>query len=393
MLLVHGLAADPERRRDLRPRPPLAHGALDLAGFEAVGERAQRDDGGEPLRRIARDRLLLGGNECHASTVVDNFLLVNFGCYKRISHLSDPREYARGELMKRVVAIALLLFCWVFPASALADDERIVIVGDVLVDRDETTGDILVADGDVTVRGTVDGDIFVADGDVTIRGEVKGDVVTFAGTAILGRRAHVEGDLAYGDKKPQVASGAQVDGDIEKFKAEDFSGGALALQIGIWIAATVSLFVLGLILLLLFPKAADAVGRSGKGMSLLVGLVAIILIPLIAILSLVTLVGIPLGVILLLLIVPLCAIGYVAGAFMVGRLVSKKGKRILTFVIGLLILRVLALIPFLGGLVSFLALLMGLGALLHRRAARPQVADLQNSLQEQGVSAIQRGRW
>ena len=266
--------------------------------------------------------------------------------------------------MKRALAIALLLFCWVFPASALADDERIVILGDVLVDRGETSGDVLVADGNVTVRGTVDGTIIVGDGDVTIRGEVTGDVVTAAGTAILGRRAHVEGDLLYGDKEPQVASGAQVDGDIEKFKAEDFGGGALALQIGIWIATTVSLLLLGIILLLLFPKAADAVSRSGKGISLLVGLVAIILIPVIAVVSLVTLIGIPLGVILLLLLVPLGAIGYTAGAFIVGRMVSKKGARILAFIIGLVILRVVALIPFLGGLVSFLALLMGLGALL-----------------------------
>ncbi|HUR85265.1 MAG TPA: polymer-forming cytoskeletal protein [Solirubrobacteraceae bacterium] len=266
--------------------------------------------------------------------------------------------------MKRVVVIALLLFCWVLPANALADDERVVILGDVLVDRGETTGDIFVADGDVTVRGTVDGNIFVGDGDVTIRGTVTGDVFTAAGTATLGRRAHVEGDLNYGDKEPQVASGAQVDGDIEKFKPEDLGGGAIALQIGVWVAFTVSLLLFGIILLLLFPRAADAVARSGKGKSLLVGLVAIIVIPIIAVVSLVTIIGIPLGLVLLLLLAPLWAIGYSAGAFMVGRLVSKKGARILAFVIGLLILRVIALIPFLGGLVSFLAALMGIGALL-----------------------------
>lgn len=266
--------------------------------------------------------------------------------------------------MNRIVVIALLLLCWVLPASALAADERIVVVGDVFVDRDETTGDILVADGDVTVRGTVDGSILVADGDVTIRGEVTGDVFTAAGTAILGRRAHVEGDLVYGDKEPQVASGAQVDGDIEKVKPEDLSGGAIALQIGLWIAFTVSLLVLGIILLALFPKAADAVTRAGKGKSLLVGLLAIILIPVIAVLSLVTIIGIPLGVVLLALLVPLWAIGYSAGAFLVGRLISKKGARILAFVIGLLVLRVLALVPFLGGVVSLLAALLGIGALL-----------------------------
>ena len=119
--------------------------------------------------------------------------------------------------MKRIIVIALLLLGLVLPASALAKDrnERIVIVGPVLVDRGETTSDVVVADGDVTVRGTVNGDVIVADGDVTVRGRVTGDVVTLAGTAILGRRAHVEGDVQYADKKPQVSPGAQVGGDVK----------------------------------------------------------------------------------------------------------------------------------------------------------------------------------
>ena len=47
------------------PRPAVDDGPLDLPGLEPVGEPAQRDDGGEALGRIARDRLFLGGYECH----------------------------------------------------------------------------------------------------------------------------------------------------------------------------------------------------------------------------------------------------------------------------------------------------------------------------------------
>jgi hypothetical protein len=273
--------------------------------------------------------------------------------------------------MKRTAVIALLLFCWVLPASAWAagPKERIVVLGDVVVDRGQTTKDVVVADGDVTVRtaGTVDGDLVVADGDVTIRGHVTGNVVTFAGTAILDRRAHVDGDLLYGDKKPKVAPGAQVGGDVKKFKAEDFSGGAIALSIGIWVAVTVSMLVLGLILLALFPKAADAVARAAKartGRAALLGLLTFFLIPIVGIIALITVVGIPLGAGLLLAVLPIYGLAYTASAFVVGRLVSEQGTRIVAFVIGLLILRVLALVPFLGGLVWFLATILGLGALL-----------------------------
>ena len=268
--------------------------------------------------------------------------------------------------MKRIAVIALLLFCWVLPASALAaeDDERITIVGDVLVDSDETTSDIVVVDGNVTVRGTVDGSIIVADGDVTIRGNVTGDVVTFAGTAILGRRANVEGDLFYGDKEPQVASGAQVGGDVEKIDAGDVG---LGLSIGVWIAVTVSTLLLGLLLLLLFPKAADATARTlkaRKGMVALTGVLAFILLPVIGVVLLVTVVGIPLGVGLLLALLPLYGLGYTAGAFLVGRLILSKSSRIVAFLVGLVILRALAIVPFLGSLVWLIATILGLGALL-----------------------------
>jgi cytoskeletal protein CcmA (bactofilin family) len=271
--------------------------------------------------------------------------------------------------MKRIVFIALLLLCWVLPSTAFAADAkvRIVIEGDVLVDRGQTTKDVYVADGDVTVRGRVDGDIVVGDGDVTIRGDVTGDVLTFGGRATLGRRAHVEGDLRYGQDKPVVSPGARVDGDVKKLKPDDVGGGVLSFALAVWVAVTVSMLLLGLILLLLFPRAGEAaarVGRTRKGRALLVGLLTLIVIPVIGVLALITVIGIPLGATLLLLMLPLWAISYVTGSLVVGRMIKKTGGALLAFIIGLVIVRVLALVPFLGGLVSFLTALLGLGALV-----------------------------
>ena len=269
--------------------------------------------------------------------------------------------------MKRLL-IALVLLCTLAPAApALAADdakERIVLVGSVLVDRDETAGDVVVVDGDVLVRGTVDGDLVVVDGDVTIRGTVTGDVVTLAGTATLGRRARISGDLVYFDKEPVVADGARVAGDRKKFDGE-FKGVGTAVAIGFWVAVGLSMFVLGLLLLLLAPRAGDAVAATAKarwGISIPVGIAAIILLPIIAVLACVSIIGLPLGIVLGLLLVPLAAIAYVTTAFVVGRLVI-KGARIPAFVVGLLIMRALAIIPFAGGLIGLLAVIFGLGVL------------------------------
>jgi hypothetical protein len=268
--------------------------------------------------------------------------------------------------MKRIALIALLLFCCVLPASAYgaSSNDRVVVIGDVLVDRGQTAADVYVADGDVTVRGTVDGDLVVGDGDVTIRGKVTGDVVTLAGTAILGRRAQVEGDVVYADNRPKIASGSKVGGDIKKIDAGDVG---IGVHIAVWAAVTLSTFLLGLLLLLLFPKAADAIARSLKtktGMSALTGVLAFLLLPLIGVGLLLTILGIPLGAGLLLALLPLYGLAYTVSAFAIGRLILKKTPRILAFIVGLVILRGLAIVPFLGPIVWVVATVLGLGALL-----------------------------
>ncbi len=271
--------------------------------------------------------------------------------------------------MRQSLLVALLAICCLLPAAtASADatsdgDDRIIVVGSTLVDREETAGDVWVGDGDVTIRGTVTGDVVVVDGDVTIRGTVEGNVVTLAGQATLGRAGRVEGDIIYADKEPVQTPGSQVGGDVEKFDVGDAGIlGAIAWLIGI----TVSMFLLGLILLLLAPRAADAVARTAKAKPLAsfgVGVLGFFLIPIIAVAALFTVVGIPLGIILLLLIIPLLAISYVTAAFALGRRIL-KGARILAFLVGLVILGLLSLIPIAGGLIGLLATMFGLGLLL-----------------------------
>jgi len=135
----------------------------------------------------------------------------------------------------------------------------------------------------------------------------------------------------------------------------------------IWVAYTVSTLILGLILLALFPRALEAaavaalakVGSSiGWGLALFFGL------PLLGILLLVTVVGIPLGIAVLLALWLVYTIGYTAALVVVGRGVVKLPRsRFLAFLAGWGIMRLLALIPFLGGVLWFAGAVYGLGAL------------------------------
>ena len=260
----------------------------------------------------------------------------------------------------RPIALALLLLLVLLVGPATAQD-----VGD----QGGEAGDVVVFDGPATVPGRVSGSVVAFSGGVTIPGTVDGDVVALSGPLTLGPRARVSGDIIYGEQRPVVPAGARVDGEIRRVDFEALSGPFnLAGRLAFWLAFSVSSLVLGLLLLWLGPRAADVAWETagsrlgpaiGWGLALFFGL------PVVAVLALVTLVGIPLGIALLLALLPLYAVGYSAAAWLLGRvLVGPPRGRIVAFLAGWGILRVAALVPFLGGLAWFVATVLGLGVLL-----------------------------
>jgi hypothetical protein len=142
----------------------------------------------------------------------------------------------------------------------------------------------------------------------------------------------------------------------------------IAFLIFLWISITVSVAILGLLFVLLFPRGADATASAGRrfwptlGWGALVGIVG----PFLALLVLVTIVGIPLGLGTLSAFNVLAPLGYVASSLIFGRLMVKgtsMGARIGAFFAGFGILRAAALIPGIGFIVWFLVCIYGLGAL------------------------------
>jgi hypothetical protein len=124
------------------------------------------------------------------------------------------------------------------------------------------------------------------------------------------------------------------------------------------------------VLLLLAPRAADAVTRAGReavGASIGWGAAMTFGLPMAGFLLLVTLVGIPFGLGLLLGLALVYSVGYVYGAWVLGRLLvrpSRHGgpRRLTAFLAGWAILRLVGFVPVLGGITWFLAAWYGLGA-------------------------------
>ncbi|MEZ5075852.1 MAG: polymer-forming cytoskeletal protein [Solirubrobacterales bacterium] len=279
-------------------------------------------------------------------------------------------------MLRPVSSLAALLAVLVLavPATALAaepgggDDAIVVIVGDVVIGSDDVVGDVFVVSGDVRIAGRVDGDVNVLAGDVTVSGAIDGDLFTASGQARLLPRAEVTGDVRYGDEEPLIAPAATVGGEVEEEDWGDIgAGAALIAGFAVWLTLSVSAAILGLLLLLIAPRAADAVdARSRERVGPLIGIgigIAIVL-PLLVVLAAITVLGLPLAIALGLALLPLGAVAYVASAWVLGRrMVRAPANRYLAFLAGIGVLSVVGLVPVLGPLAWLCATVFGLGLL------------------------------
>jgi len=251
-------------------------------------------------------------------------------------------------------------------ASGEAEAAIVVVSGDVDVARGETVEGVFLASGDVRVAGEVDGDVIVLSGDVIVSGRIDGDLFTAGGTARLLPSAEVTGDVGYGDEHPQVSLDARVHGDVSEQDWPDIGGIFVGISgFLIWLAVTLSLLAFGALLLLIAPRAADALylrSRERPGPTIAIGIAILIVLPVVAFIAAITLVGLPLAIGIGLALLPLGAVAYLVSAFALGRrMVEPPHHPMLSFLAGLGALRLAAFVPILGTLVGIAALIFGLG--------------------------------
>ena len=249
----------------------------------------------------------------------------------------------------------------------LTDRDQIVMNGRLLVAEGDTVDTAVLFHGSATIDGTVTKSVVVFDGPTEISGHVQQDVFVFNGAVTVRSGAQIDGDLVTSET-PNVEPGATVAGQQQRISTR-FDAGAfgVASRFAWWLGYSVSTLVLGLLLLLFAPGLDAAIVRAMRermGASIGFGALVFFLLPIVAILLLVIVVALPLGLFMLLALGLLYTVGYVAGAHAIGRLLVKAPtSRFLAFLVGWGILRVLGLVPVLGGLVWTLASIFGLGVL------------------------------
>jgi hypothetical protein len=246
-------------------------------------------------------------------------------------------------------------------------DAFVVLTGKADVGEGEIYRAVVIFDGPVDVVGAVTGDVVAFNGDVIVHGSVGGDIMAFNGAVTVRSNGHVDGDVTSSDP-PDIAEGS-VDGQV-LHQGYRFDTGRLALlsRFAVWLAATVSSFLIGLMLTLLMPRAADATAETARrraGPSIGWGIALAAGLPILGGILLATLVGGLLGLALLLGLLLIYSVAYAAGVLAFGRLILGPPRpRFVSFLLAWAILRTAALIPGVGGLLLVATVVWGMGALI-----------------------------
>jgi len=266
--------------------------------------------------------------------------------------------------------------------SGAAADVRIaesgVVTGDVNVAAASLTvdGDVQgsVSAGVATFvlgdTGAVGGSVTVGAADATFAGQVDGDVTVGADRILVADSAVLAGSLRYDGDLTQ-RSGASVAGDVvrdDSIGQTNFEFSPIPDGFGAAYGLLANL-ALGAVLLLAFPgttrkiasTVADQPVRAGG-----FGLLAFVAVPIALVALAITIVGIPLTIMGAVLFAFVAWTAVVYGWFAIarwtlGRLDVRNDWAAL--VVGLVVAAVVGLVPILGGVLSFVVFLVGLGAL------------------------------
>ncbi|MHB0912245.1 MAG: bactofilin family protein [Armatimonadota bacterium] len=219
---------------------------------------------------------------------------------------------------------------------------------------------------------TVGSDLLAAAGTLNVDGRVSGDLYANAGTVTLGPQAVVTGNV-YTTVKPRVSPGARIGGRVIVKPAPqrpERRPPSPVAKFFTWLLTLAMLYAVGAVLLALAPRMVSDIGGTllaRPWWSLLIGFLILLAMPAVILVLMLTIIGIPLGLIVLALYLVVLYISRIFAAVALGRLVVGQRSSYLTLLVGLAIIWVVGVIPVIGWIVNFAALLFGLGAFAYHR--------------------------
>ncbi|WP_366924667.1 polymer-forming cytoskeletal protein [Metallumcola ferriviriculae] len=238
------------------------------------------------------------------------------------------------------------------------------IMGNIHIPQERVVkGDVVAVMGNIDVDGRVDGDVVAVMGNIALNNVVNGDVVSVLGSITKGPNAQINGETIETNSPGTFNFVSQA--------------GLSNLNIGLrglrfdWsfkIFNAVILFALASLVLALMPNHIKTMAvelGTDPFRKLMIGLLALVLMPVLVLVTALSLIGLPLVPVIILVFIGTKFIGYVAVALFIGHRARQTASLniniFLELLVGVLLLWLIKLVPFLGLLTSLIVTLFALG--------------------------------
>lgn len=228
---------------------------------------------------------------------------------------------------------------------------------------------IYIAAENINFKGTCEG--FYATGDtIIINGKINGDVNITCNELIIASKGEVTGKIeVYSPKEPIVNSTVTMN-DIQYTKIDN-SANENKLNSFVGFATLISLLaslILGIVLYSIFKKffiKSDDLLIKEPLPVILGGMASFILIPIISLLLIFTIIALPLAIISLMTYFIIVYLSPVIMGIVLGRIILKNKNPYLQLLVGILILRILSLLPIVGGFIWIISAMIAQGLIIY----------------------------
>lgn len=245
---------------------------------------------------------------------------------------------------------------------------------------------VYIAGETINFLGTAE-DLYVAGESVIINGTITGDVKVECSQLTIGENAKIDGKInVKSEKEPEILGDIdaskinfeQINTSNEKSIKSKFSLGGIIVKI-------ISSILLALLLVLICRRDLEktTVNLMMKPwLPFVIGFCTLVVLPIAAILTFITIVGIPIGVVSLIVYGIIIYLSPIVASVVIGKIFMKNINLFLSSIASVVVLRLLLLIPYLGGVLRFICMLLALGVFILEIIDRIKDNNKGNALKE-----------
>src|SRR5215203_1913528 len=216
-------------------------------------------------------------------------------------------------------ALALLLAPVPTLAQENSDDVYVRVNGTVDFAADESVDTLVAVNSEARVAGAVRDTLVIVNQTATVSGDVGRDAIVVNGTLRLEPTSNIGGDVVLINGQLDQADGSTIAGNIVERSGAmigaEFNRATAAISFIAWLGMTLLFIVVALGWAAVGGRQlSDVAGRLGArpGLAALAAVIFWIMVPIVAFVAFVTVIGIPIGITLLLVVLPLLwGLGYV----------------------------------------------------------------------------------